>query len=325
MLSIDGSLLEGGGQIVRSAVALSAVTGTPVAIFSIREKRERPGLANQHCAAVRAVAESCHARVTGNTPGSSRLTFIPGSVVPRDISVDVGSAGSIPLVMQAWLPVALEEGGSLTVQGGTEVHFSPTIDYVTEVFLPALGEAGDGVMVEVVRRGYFPVGGGEVRITADPAKPARIAITSAERAGIRSCSSNLPDHVADRQAASARAYILRETGEEYPVSIRRSVGPGTGTSCTVWKGGKGACSLGKRGLPAEKVGEAAARELVAGLRSGGDVDLHLSDQLLIYLALGGGSYTAPEFTLHARTMCWLLSLFGLPVTVTERDLVEFRT
>ncbi len=324
MLSIDGSLLEGGGQIVRSAVALSAVTGTPVEIHAIRKKRARPGLANQHCAAVRAVAEACHARVEGNIPGSTRLSFLPGSIVYRDTTIDVGTAGSIPLVIQAWLPVALEEGGLLTVQGGTEVQFSPTIDYFTEVFLPALGRAGAGVGVEVIRRGYYPVGGGIVRIAAEPAVPPRVVPGRAKGNGIRSCSSNLPGHVAERQAASARAYLLKETGEDYPVSIRRSEGPGTGSSCTVWNGAKGSCSLGKRGLPAEKVGEAAASGLVAGLRAGGDVDSHLSDQLLLYLARGGGSYTAPELTLHARTMCWLLSLFGLPVNVTERDLVEFR-
>ena len=323
MLRIDGSLFEGGGQIVRSAVALSAATGTPVEIVAIRKNRSRPGLANQHCAAVRAVAEACHARVTGNTPGSSRLSFVPGSIVRRDISVDVGTAGSVPLVIQAWLPVALEEGGSLIVQGGTEVRFSPTIDYFTEVFLPALGPAGAGVTVDVIRRGYFPVGGGIVRITTEPAALPRITLGGGKGNGIRSCSSNLPDHVADRQAASARAYLLRETGEEYPVSVRRSEGPGTGSSCTVWNGAKGSSALGRRGLPAEKVGEAAASGLVAGIRAGGDVDLHLSDQLLLYLARGGGSYTAPEFTLHARTMCWLLSLFGLPVTISERGTVEF--
>jgi RNA 3'-terminal phosphate cyclase (ATP) len=323
MLSIDGSLLEGGGQIVRSAVALSAVTGTPVEIVSVRKKRSRPGLASQHCAAVRAVAEACQARVTGNTPGSSRLSFIPGTIARRDISVDVGTAGSVPLVIQAWLPVALEQGGSLLVQGGTEVWFSPTIDYFTEVFLPALGTAGAGVQVEVIRRGYFPVGGGIVRITAEPASLPRITIGKVKGSGIRSCSSNLPGHVADRQAASARAYLLKEAGEVYPVSVRRSEGPGTGSSCTVWNGAKGSCALGKRGLPAEKVGEAAASGLVAELRAGGAVDTHLSDQLLLYLARGGGSYTAPAFSLHARTMCWLLSLFGMPVTVEERDPVEF--
>jgi RNA 3'-terminal phosphate cyclase (ATP) len=324
MLLIDGSLLEGGGQIVRSAVALSAVTGTPVEVTSVRKKRARPGLAPQHCAAVRAVSLACDARVMGNTPGSDRLSFTPGSIMRRDISVDVGTAGSIPLVLQAWLPVALVKGGSLQVQGGTEVQFSPTIDYFTEVFLPALGPAGAGVEVDVVRRGYYPAGGGVVRVAVEPAGCPRIAARDTGKCGIRSCSSGLPGHVADRQAESARRFILEETGRDYPVSISRYPGPGTGSSCTAWDGAKGSCALGKRGLPAEKVGETAAAGLVAALRDGGDVDLHLSDQLLLYLARGGGSYTAPGFTLHARTMCWLLSLFGLPVEVSENGLVEFR-
>lgn len=288
MLRIDGSQLEGGGQIVRAAVALSAVTGTPVEVVSIRKKRPRPGLANQHCAAVRAVALACEARVTGNVPGSARLSFIPGPIVCSDISVDVGTAGSIPLVLQAWLPVALEKGGSLQVQGGTEVQFSPTIDYFTEVFLPVLGPAGTGVQVDILRRGYYPTGGGVVRITVEPAAIPRITASGVENRGIRSCSSGLPGHVADRQAASARDFLVKETGREYPVSISRFPGPGTGSSCTAWNGAKGSCALGRRGLAAERVGDTAAAGLVAELRSGGDVDLHLSDQLLLYLARGGG-------------------------------------
>jgi len=324
MLKIDGSLLEGGGQIVRSAIALSAVSGTPVEITRIREKRTKPGLAHQHCAAVSAVAGACRGEVTGNVPGSHHLTFFPGNAVRTDLSLDVGTAGSIPLVIQAWLPVALECGGSLTISGGTEVPFSPTIDYLAEIFLPALGETGRGVHTDIMRRGYYPAGGGRVRVTAEPASPSPLIIGSMGSRGIRSCSSNLPAHVAERQAASARSLIREKTGEEYPVTIQRSEGPGTGTSCTVWKGSQGSCTIGKRGLPAEKVGMMAASGLVAGIEQGGDVDLHLSDQLLLYLARAGGSFTAYELTLHARTMCWLISLFDMKVKVRTKELVEFK-
>jgi RNA 3'-terminal phosphate cyclase (ATP) len=323
MLKIDGSLLEGGGQIIRSAVALSAVSGTPVEITRIREKRTKPGLAHQHCAAVRAVAGACRGEVTGNIPGSHRLTFFPGNIVRQDLSLDVGTAGSIPLVIQAWLPVALKSGGALTISGGTEVPFSPTIDYLAEIFLPALGETGRGIRIDIMKRGYYPVGGGKVRVTAEPAPPSPLITGSMESSGIRSCSSNLPAHVAERQAASARSFLLEKTGEEYPVTIQRSEGPGTGSSCTVWKGSQGSCAIGKRGLPAEKVGMMAASGLVAGIERGGDVDLHLSDQLLLYLATAGGSFTAYELTLHARTMCWLLSLFGMKVEVRTNGMVEF--
>lgn len=323
MLSIDGSSLEGGGQIIRSAVALSAVTGIPVEIIRIREKRSKPGLAHQHCAAVRAVAGACRGTVTGNLPGSHSLTFSPGDIVRQDLSVDVGTAGSIPLVIQAWLPVALVKGGSLTISGGTEVPFSPTIDYITEVFLPALGEAGRGITIDIMRRGYYPGGGGRVRITAESIPPSPIRIGRTGSSGIRSCSTNLPFHVAERQAASAQAFLAGKTGEVYPVSIQRSEGPGPGSSCTVWKGSQGSCAIGKRGLPAEDVGMMAASGLITGIEQGGDVDLHLSDQLLFYLARAGGSYTAFRFTLHAKTLCWLLSLFGMPLEIRETGMVEF--
>ncbi len=323
MLRIDGSSLEGGGQIIRSAVALSAVTGIPVEITRIREKRAKPGLAHQHCAAVRAVAGACRGTVTGNLPGSHTLTFSPGDIVRQDLSIDVGTAGSIPLVIQAWLPVALEKGGSLTISGGTEVPFSPTIDYFTEVFLPALGETGKETTIDIMRRGYYPAGGGQVRVTAESSPPSPLRIGRTGTSGIRSCSSNLPAHVAERQAASALAFLAGKTGEEYPVTIQRSEGPGPGSSCTVWKGSMGSCAIGKRGLPAEDVGMMAASGLLTEIEQGGDVDLHLSDQLLFYLARAGGSYAASRFTLHAKTMCWLLSLFGMPVEIRNRGMVEF--
>jgi len=174
-----------------------------------------------------------------------------------------------------------------------------------------------------MRRGYYPVGGGRVQVTAEPAPPSHLIAGKMGSSGIRSCSSNLPAHVAERQAASARSFLVEKTGEEYPVTIQRSEGPGIGSSCTVWKGSQGSCAIGKRGLPAEKVGKMAASELVAGIEQGADVDLHLSDQLLLYLARAGGSFTAYELTLHARTMCWLLSLFGMKVEVRTKGIVEF--
>jgi RNA 3'-terminal phosphate cyclase (ATP) len=321
MLTIDGSRLEGGGQIVRTAVALSALTGTPLELVRIRENRKRPGLGNQHGAAVRAVAATCGARVSGNSPGSRTLRFIPGPPGPADLSVDVGTAGSIPLVLQAWLPVALEHGGSIEVSGGTEVPKSPTIDYFTGVFLPVL-EAGR-VFVEVRRRGYYPAGGGVVRVEVSPGEPRPVRIRPRGSSGICSCSSGLPEHVAARQAASASSVISDATGEEFPVTISRAEGPGTGSSCTVWKEARGSSALGRIGLPAEKVGQAAARGLLDELRRGGEVDRYLGDQLLLYLGRYGGLYSCGVLTLHARTLLWILEEFGLPVRVKEGQTVEF--
>jgi RNA 3'-terminal phosphate cyclase (ATP) len=323
MLKIDGSYLEGGGQIVRSAVALSAVAGIPVEITRIRENRKKPGLGYQHCAAVRAVACACQGQMDGNEPGSRSLTFIPGDIRKALCVIDVGTAGSIPLVIQAWLPVALVKGGSLEVTGGTEVPASPTVDYLEKVLIPALGTMGGGVSFRVKKRGYYPAGGGIVRVAVKPADPEPVIIKKDTSRGIRSCSSGLPPHVAERQAARAVLLLGGVLGGNIPVEIQRSEGLSKGSSCTVWCGAKGASSLGRPGLPAEKVGEAAATGLISEIAAPGQVDSHMSDQLLIYLACYGGAYTASEYTLHARTMCWLLSRFGFEIRVREGREVSF--
>jgi RNA 3'-terminal phosphate cyclase (ATP) len=325
MMTIDGSRLEGGGQLVRMAVALSALTATPVEIRNVRAGRKKPGLAAQHIAAVNAVAGVCSAGCTGLSVGSSRITFSPGEPARRDLRVDVGTAGSIPLVLQAYLPVALSCGGTLLVTGGTEVEHAPTIDFFTEVHAAVLRGLGAGVTVEIRRRGYYPQGGGEVAVQVAPSRLRRLDLSrgAPEHCGIVSCSSRLPAHVAERQVRAAVTAVRNGTGMPCTARCDRQEGPSTGSSCTAWSGSRGSCALGRRGLPAEQVGEAAARDLVEAVRSGAQVDRHLSDQLLVYLAMAGGSFTAPAATLHARTMHWLLSRFGYEVKCRENRLVEW--
>ena len=323
MLKIDGSHLEGGGQIVRSAVALSAVTGIPVEINRIRAKRKQAGLRFQHCAAVRTVACACDADTEGNEPGSDRLLFFPGTIRRSACVDDVGTAGSIALVLQSWLPVALTKGGILEVTGGTEVPASPTIDYLENVLIPALGVTEGAVSVTVTRRGYYPAGGGLVRVSADSQNPGPISLKKDPSCGIRSCSSGLPVHVAERQAATAQTMLSRALGIEVPVDIQRSEGRSKGSSCTAWYGSKGFSSLGSPGLPAEEVGKTAAAGLISEVNSPGEADPYLSDQLLISLARYGGSFTTSSYTLHARTMCWLLALFGYEIQVREGREVVF--
>ncbi|MEI6292409.1 MAG: RNA 3'-terminal phosphate cyclase [Methanomicrobiales archaeon] len=325
MLTIDGSVLEGGGQIVRTAVALSAITGTPVTIHTIRAGRESPGLKAQHIAAIQAVAKICHARCNGLVPGSDRVVFIPGDPVRENIQIDIGTAGSITLVIQAWLPVALHVGGTVTISGGTEVQNSPTIDYVEHLHLHFLEQYGAAMTMTIMERGYYPEGGGRVRL--EVRKPVEIeSLTPLTRGDpepeLYSCSSQLPSHVAERQAESARV-SLGDIGKRAKIHTDIRHGPGTGSSITAICGGKGASAIGRRGLPAETVGKTAARGLLEELEKPGVTDLHLADQLLIYLGQYGGSFTATDCSLHARTVCSVLDLFGFPVKVERHEGVVF--
>ncbi len=326
MLTVDGTHLEGGGQILRLAVALSAISGTPAIVTRIRQNRPNPGLAPQHIAAVRAVAGACDAECAGLSPHSSEITFTPGRIRRADLRIDPGTAGSIPLILQAWLPVALRAGGSITVTGGTEVAWSPTIDYLDSVLAPVLRRAGASIAIEVLERGYYPRGGGRVCVRVEPSRPGPVVIPEGEgrECGIASCSAGLPAHVVERQAGAARDLLEEELGLSCTATLdARRGGASTGSSITVWSGAKGAVALGKRGLPAEEVGRTAARALARECRSPGTVDVHLADQLLLYLACYGGEYSTHTLSMHARTACWILSEFGYPVGCRANDVVEF--
>ena len=231
MIEIDGSYGEGGGQIVRTSVALSAVTGKSVLIKKIRQGRPKPGLAAQHAQAIRALGQICNAEIKGAEPGSSEVLFCPQEICGGSRRVEIGTAGSVTLLMQCLLPALLhaEKRTSLQVQGGTDVQWSPSVDYFRNVFLPALSFFGGRAGLQLLRRGYYPRGQGEVLLEVEPShlKPAHISYEPFNPAhnrimGISHCS-NLPQHVAERQAASAierlqeagyEAEILQETGQE---------------------------------------------------------------------------------------------------------------
>ncbi|TGC07229.1 RNA 3'-terminal phosphate cyclase [Methanolobus halotolerans] len=312
MIKIDGSYGEGGGQILRTSVSLSAVAGEEVTIKNIRKNRPHPGLKPQHMRSIETAALICEAEVEGLYPGSTEIRFSPLEIRGTDATIDIGTAGSIPLLIQCIMPLASVSSGSikLSIMGGTDVAWSPSVDYLENVTLGALSHMGYRAKLETIARGYYPKGGGIVELTIEPASLTGYDFLRRDEHiyGI-SHASNLPEHVAKRQAGSAEE-ILREKGFDCKILVDSSKYLSTGSGINLWSGFIGSVALGERGLPAEKVGSRAAEEIAASLLSGAAVDSHLADQLIPFMGIAGsGSFTTTELTGHLRTNIWVTEQF----------------
>jgi RNA 3'-terminal phosphate cyclase (ATP) len=312
-MRLDGSYGEGGGQILRTAVALSAVTGKPVEIYNIRKMRPKPGLAAQHVKAVEAVSSICDAEVGGCSLHSTYLSFKPAKIKGGSYDIDIGTAGSITLLLQCLMPAAMHATSpvKLTITGGTDVAWSPPIDYLRYVTLGALSRMGYDCELRLVRRGYYPRGGGCVEAIINPSTLKKISFDKNPCNIVEgiSHSSGLPAHVTQRQASSAEK-ILREEGYNTSISLEMKDETSTGSGITLWCGTAGGSALGKPGLRAEKVGSTAAVSILRELKPGAGVDIFLADQLIPYMALArGGSFTTRSLTPHARTNIWVTEQF----------------
>lgn len=319
MIEIPGDMLEGGGQIVRTTIALAALMRKEVRISRIRDKRPNPGLQAQHVTAVRAVAAISGAETEGLATGSRELVFRPRGHIAGQFRFDVGTAGSVPLILQAVMPSAAYAPGRVEFEltGGTDVPWSPTIDYVRLVEMPILKLVGYQAVLTVHRRGHYPKGGGQVTLTIDPSKALK-AVELVERGaelrveGISHCVK-LPSHVAQRQAAAAKEKFavsgLRDVNvsiETYPPGEDTHLGPGSGIALAMTFANApilGADNIGQKGKPAERVGEEAASKLLAEFQSGASVDRHMGDILIPYMAVAEGrsQIHVSEITTHTLT------------------------
>ncbi len=325
-VTIDGSLGEGGGQILRTSAALAAITGREVQIVNIRAGRKKPGLQPQHLAAMRAAAQACGGELTGDAVGSLELTLRPGATdapTSPTLSCDIGTAGATTLVLQTvLLPCLLRHGeASIAVRGGTHVPMAPTADYIEGVFVPALQAFGVEARTEVRSLGFYPKGGGELVVTASmagPLIPVRIdAPGRTPDLAAYVSTAQLPDHVAERGARAVESY-LKARGRKADLVVRRLRSNGAGAAVMLAAAGErsfaGFSSLGKQGLPMEAVAETACAAFMEWTRTGAACDEHLADQLVLPAALAPGEscWTAPMATEHLRTVLTIVEAF-LPI------------
>ena len=312
MIHIDGSQGEGGGQILRTAVALSALTGESLCVKNIRAGRSKPGLRPQHLASVRAVAQICDAHIEGDAPGSRALLFEPGRLRPGEYHFNIGTAGSTSLLLQAvYLPLALADGPSQVVlTGGTHVKWSPSYDFLERQWAPWLAALGLTVRLRIDRYGFYPEGEGRIRADIQPWRHW-LPLNLADRGRLRgvhglSAVANLPESIARRQLNAVNGRLPRK---RYKTDIRIAGAPSRGRGTFValfaeYESGS-ACyvELGEIGRPAEKVGDAAARAVVQFDTSAATIDEYLADQILLPLALmpGKSRFSTNYITRHLLT------------------------
>jgi RNA 3'-phosphate cyclase len=298
MIHIDGSQGEGGGQVLRSALSLAIITGKAVRIDGIRARRPKPGLMAQHLQAVQAAAAISNAMVEGAKLGSTSLTFEPQGLSSGTFLFEIGTAGSTSLVLQTILvPLSLSGGKSqVTIRGGTHVPWSPSFHYLKCHWQPIMRRLGFDFDLDLVKAGFYPKGGGEIRCRIRPA--GRLAsLTLAERGICRgitgiSAVALLDERIAERQRSQV---IKRLGGEAMPIliEIRKLAAGSPGTMLLLeaefeWSRWC-ACSLGARGKPAERVADEAVEAFLAFLATGAAVDSFLADQLILALALAQGT------------------------------------
>ena len=327
VVQIDGKTGEGGGQVLRLSVAMAAATGRPLHITNIRAGRKNPGLRPQHLAAVDAVAQLTEAEVEGLYVGSSKLTFSPDHLAKGVIKVDVGTAGSVTLVLQAVLGALSAPGAGpaeVTVRGGTDVMMAPSWDYFVNVLVPSLGRAGLDMDMECQRRGFFPRGGGHAVLRTEglgqPLGPFRPEATRTARIEGSIVWSGLPDHIPKRiDHAMRKELVDRDVGR-----IRKKYveADSPGVVATLWAdmgdAVLGSSMVGRRGLPSEKIGQDLARELVADIDADATVDDHLADQLVVHavFARGPSCLRSRRVSKHTETAIGTVREF-VPLEVRE--------
>ncbi len=320
LVKIDGCYGEGGGQILRTAISLSAITGKPVEVCNIRANRTNPGLRPQHMAGIKIIADLFHAKSENLKIGAEWIRFSPSDKFEGgSIKFDIGTAGSIPLILMTVVPAVSLSNNSLQIEvtGGTDVRASPTIDYIKYIVARSYLSIGPKFSVDVLKRGYYPKGGGLVQCTIEPCKtPGTIELLATRylEPKIISVCSQLPAHVAKRQISSALIALEKKDirCSNYTASIETSISPGSSilvysaADFSLYMGGD---SIGDRGKRAETVGTEAATRFLDSAVAEATVDPFLADMLVLPLALSKGRsrYRVARVTQHLLTNLHIVS------------------
>jgi RNA 3'-terminal phosphate cyclase (ATP) len=324
MIELDGSLGEGGGQILRTSLALSMITGQPFRITNIRAGRSKPGLMRQHLVAVNAAAEVCGATVSHAVVGSTELTFSPGAIRAGDYTFAIGSAGSCTLVLQTVVPALLFAGGPSTVRisGGTHNPMAPPAQFLQRAYCRALAAMGAQVEIDLERAGFYPAGGGVIVARVAPvatlakvellARGARVAMFA------EAMVADVPVSVAFRELEK----VADKMGMGEPDLIVRQLPAGTGPGNAVLitieyeHVTEVFSAIGEKGVPAETIAGRVVSEARGYIGTEGAVGEHLADQIMLPMALaGGGSFSTSLVSEHARTNAEVIGRF-LPVKIT---------
>jgi len=332
LIEIDGSQKSGSGTILRLSVALASILGKPLHIYNIRQNRPQPGLRPQHLEAVLTAAKLCEAKIEGAVLNSRELWFTPRGIKGGRFEAEIGTAGSIPMLIMTVLPICIfaENAVQLHIsRGGTDVSHSPTINYMRNVFLPVLRRMGVNANITVHKYGYYPKGMGEVTLTVEPCKEPKPLLmeefgTLKAVKGVSVCTFLADRKVAERQAEAAKNY-LRERGLTAEIQIinDQSNPLQKGSSIVLWaetdKGALlGADAIGELRKTSEAVGVESAEKLLAEVSSRATVDVHLADMLVPYVALAKGrsAYLTRALSDHLETNIWLAeTLLGVKFKV----------
>ncbi|MGH1541321.1 MAG: RNA 3'-terminal phosphate cyclase [Arenicella sp.] len=328
MKIINGSQGEGGGQILRSALALSMCTGTPIRIENIRAGRKKPGLLRQHLTCVRASQSICNAEVSGDELRSEAIEFKPQTVQGGDYEFAIGSAGSTSLVFQTVLPALLmaDKASTVTLSGGTHNGMAPSFDFIKHSFLPALANINIKVDAELKTYGFFPVGGGQWTATIQPFDGVKKLDLSERGELVSKLATVTQAKISNKVAARELEHIQKKlywAEDELRINQVNSIGPGNIVS--LHANSEAVTEVievvGDRGLSAERVAGRAVAEMKRYMASEAAVGEHLCDQLLLPLALGnGGNFTTLQPSLHTLTNIDVIKQFmDCEITVEEKN------